>query len=165
MNKKSLLTLLFTAAISLSLGASAVAAKGYGAAGCGLGSIVFGNKPGLVQVLAATTNGTFYSQTLGITSGTSNCSDSGAFQEKQREVFAAVNMSGLEQEMAAGKGEKLTAFANLFGCPVSSAEQFGSMTRKNFEKLVRHTDEPSSLVKMIKQNIASDKTLAVACRI
>src|SRR6266571_3742686 len=42
----------------------------YGAAGCGLGSMVFGNQPGGVQVLAATTNATGI-QTFGITTGTS----------------------------------------------------------------------------------------------
>src|SRR3569832_2714255 len=47
--------------------------RAYGSAGCGLGSIVFGSQPGFIQILAATTNGTFASQTFGITSGTSDC--------------------------------------------------------------------------------------------
>ena len=60
--------------VALSLSAPvAVSANGYGAAGCGLGAIVFGSKPGMIQVLAATTNATFYSQTFGITTGTSEC--------------------------------------------------------------------------------------------
>ena len=64
-------------------------AAGYGDAGCGLGSIVFGSEQGGVQVLAATTNGTFYSQTFGITTGTSNCNPAGLVKlDKEREEFA-----------------------------------------------------------------------------
>ena len=47
----------------------------YGPAGCGLGSIVMGSKPGFMQVFAASTNGCSGSQTFGITTGTSNCKD------------------------------------------------------------------------------------------
>ncbi|HYG66757.1 MAG TPA: DUF3015 family protein, partial [Anaeromyxobacteraceae bacterium] len=47
----------------------------YGAAGCGLGSMAFGNTPGAVQILASTTNGLFGTQTFGITTGTSNCGE------------------------------------------------------------------------------------------
>ncbi len=50
----------------------------YGTAGCGLGSIVIGSKPGMMQIFAATTNGTSASQSFGITSGTSNCVDHGS---------------------------------------------------------------------------------------
>ena len=50
----------------------AMAADKYGTAGCGLGSLVFGNQKGIVQIFAATTNGLFGSQTFGITTGTSN---------------------------------------------------------------------------------------------
>ena len=42
--------------------------------GCGLGSLVIKDQSTvMLQVLAATTNGTSGSQTFGITSGTSNC--------------------------------------------------------------------------------------------
>ena len=37
-------------------GTGALAADRYGTAGCGLGSLVFGNQRGMVQVFAATTN-------------------------------------------------------------------------------------------------------------
>ncbi len=47
----------------------------YGTAGCGLGSMAFGNQKGAIQILAATTNGLFGTQTFGITSGTSNCGE------------------------------------------------------------------------------------------
>src|SRR3954464_7446787 len=50
----------------------------YGTAGCGLGSLVFGDQKGAIQILAATTNTTFGTQTFGITTGTSNCVDTAA---------------------------------------------------------------------------------------
>ena len=42
----------------------------YGTAGCGLGSMAFGDQPGGIQILAATTNGILGNQTFGITFGT-----------------------------------------------------------------------------------------------
>ena len=52
---------------------SASFAGSYGDAGCGFGSMIFGNQAGFMQVFAATTNGTSGSQTFGITTGTLNC--------------------------------------------------------------------------------------------
>jgi len=39
--------------------ASTSFAASYGSAGCGLGSVIFKDQPGIMQILAATTNGTF----------------------------------------------------------------------------------------------------------
>jgi hypothetical protein len=97
--------------------ASAAVAGSYGAAGCGLGSIVFGSQAGFVQVFAATTNGTSGSQTFGISSGTSNCvpaSKAEAFN-KQRE-FVNTNLASLASEMSQGNGETLAAFTQTLGC-------------------------------------------------
>ncbi len=73
---KSLIVVLATlgfAAAANAAGAGALKGNGtYGVAGCGLGSMVFGNQEGGIQVIAATLNGTGI-QTFGITSGTSNC--------------------------------------------------------------------------------------------
>src|SRR4051812_1818938 len=65
-----------------------VSGQGYGVAGCGLGSIVFGPKPGMIQIVAATLNGTG-GQTFAITSGTSNCDISEMSQ--QAAVFIEIN--------------------------------------------------------------------------
>ena len=58
-------------------------ARQYGMAGCGLGSLAF--EPGEGQISAATTNGTFYNQFFGISSGTLNCVD-GAIGEVAMEL-------------------------------------------------------------------------------
>lgn len=133
------------------------AAPGYGTAGCGLGSIVFGPGGGIVQIFAATTNGTYYNQMFGITSGTSNCVEGGAtgYIQQQQEVFVHVNYRGLQQEMAAGKGEKVTAFAGLLGC---NADQFGSVSQKAHSSLftAETAQNPSALLVAVKAAVVSN---------
>src|SRR5262245_21507042 len=59
---------------------------GYGMSGCGLGSILFGTDQNKVmQILAATSNGCFGSQTFGITSGTSNCVSGGVVKAEKEQ--------------------------------------------------------------------------------
>lgn len=102
--------------------------KGYGAAGCGLGSIVFGNEPGFVQVFAATTNGTFHSQTFGITTGTSNCEKQAKFASNERlNEFVRANMDNLAKDVARGHGEALDTLAELLGI---STEERGTVYTK-----------------------------------
>src|SRR5580704_4364926 len=86
----------------------------YGAAGCGLGSVIIHNG-GFVQIFAATTNGTFATQTFGITSGTSNCDDVGGWAESTR-VFVQANRVALTKDISRGKGETITDLAALAGC-------------------------------------------------
>ncbi len=101
---------------ALALAAPTVAYADYGMAGCGLGSIVI-SKDGFVQVFAATTNGTFSSQSFGITFGTSNCvSDGAVMVDKEQEMFVEANLDALERDIAAGGGEYLAAFTTLLGC-------------------------------------------------
>jgi hypothetical protein len=130
------LTLTAVAVFLLSLPVSVFAA-GYGAAGCGLGSMAFGSEPGGQQIFAATTNTTSGTQTFGITSGTSNCGDHGLVSMSQeREVFAQQNYTSLVKEMAQGEGESLYTLASLYQCPRESHQAFGAMVQKNFDHLV-----------------------------
>src|SRR5512144_2103362 len=117
--------------LSLMLVGSAFAAQkhgAYGAAGCGLGSLVFGNQPGMVQVLAATTNGTFGSQTFGITSGTSNCR-SGAFAQGTKN-FVEANREVVAKDTSRGSGEAIGALAVINSCADSA--KVGAALQKNF---------------------------------
>ena len=94
----------------------AAMAADYGMAGCGLGSMLI-KDDGIVQIFAATTNGTSYSQTFGITIGTSNCvSDGVVMADKEQEAFTELNLDNLQRDMAAGQGEYLAAFVTLLGC-------------------------------------------------
>jgi hypothetical protein len=98
----------------------AIKGKGaYGAAGCGLGSMAFGDQPGAVQILAATTNGLFGTQTFGITTGTSNCGP-GAMAEGTRNLVES-NRVALAKEAARGTGETIGALAVINRCEDSAA--------------------------------------------
>jgi len=89
----------------------------YGTAGCGLGSVVFGAEPGFAQVFAATTNGTSYTQTFGISSGTSNCvpaAKAAAFNSQR--LFLEQNFASVAMDAAQGDGETLRGLAATLGC-------------------------------------------------
>src|SRR5215471_19562951 len=98
----------------------------YGMAGCGLGSLLFGtDNSKLMQILAATTNGTFANQTFGITSGTSNCVEGGVVKaEREQAAFAEVNFQDLKRNMATGGGEYLASFSTLLGCEDTAKPTF-----------------------------------------
>jgi Protein of unknown function (DUF3015) len=103
----------------------------YGTAGCGLGSLLFGNEPGLVQVLAATTNGTGV-QTFGITSGTSNCGETAASTASTK-AFIQANRETVAKEIARGSGETISSITALAGCQDAAA--VGSTLQQSFSQI------------------------------
>jgi hypothetical protein len=118
--------------LAASSGADEAKAAPYGAAGCGLGSVVFGDAPGLVQVFAATTNGTFGSQTFGITFGTSNCIDSAGGVASTRS-FVETNREVLAKDISRGSGETIATLATLAGCEDESS--VGRTLQSNFGRI------------------------------
>lgn len=138
----------------------------YGMAGCGLGSLIFGpdNEP-VAQVLAATTNGTFATQTFGITSGTSNCASGGVIRaEREQAAFAEVNFDDLKRDMAAGGGEYLRSFSSLLGCEESARPAFFKMTQDRLETIIPSEKAgPIELVVATKGEIRANPVLARAC--
>lgn len=138
----------------------------YGMAGCGLGALVFGNENSTgKQILAATTNGTFGSQTFGITSGTSNCVSGGVVKaQREQAAFAEVNFQDLKANMASGGGEFLSSFATLLGCEDSAKHDLATMSQQKFEVIVPSTSTtPIQMLVTLKQQIKSSPTLAVRC--
>jgi hypothetical protein len=145
-------------AVLLTASTTLAADKGgaYGAAGCGLGSLVFGNQPGMVQVLAATTNGTFGSQTFGITSGTSNCG-SGAFAQGTKN-FVEANREVVAKDISRGGGEAIGALAVINSCTDSA--KVGAALQKNFSAIFpteSATDE--QVTAQILKTLHADPTL------
>jgi hypothetical protein len=130
----------------------------YGAAGCGLGSIVFGSKPGFMQVFAATTNGSFGTQTFGITSGTSNCGGGGgggmaakSFIETNREAFA--------KDVSRGSGETIANLATLSGCQDSKA--VAASLQRNFKTIFPSAKATNTEVSTAAiESLKADKQLA-----
>lgn len=108
------------------LGFGSAHAASYGVAGCGLGSIVFKDERGPVQIIAATLNGTGV-QTFGITTGTSNCND-GANLIK---AYIETNHEAIKTAAARGQGEALVGLAKVYNC--QNADALSNALRTNFE--------------------------------
>ena len=103
--------------------------------GCGLGSLIIKNQNTVVlQVLAATTNGTSGNQTFGITSGTSNCDKPSNFVSNDKlNKFVSENMDELVMDISAGQGETLTTVAKLMN--VEDTKAFSSKLQANFTNI------------------------------
>lgn len=152
-------SLLVTGAVLLAA-AQAGAADKYGTAGCGLGSMVFGNQKGIVQIFAATTNGLFGSQTFGITTGTSNCGDTGGGLASTK-AFIETNREALAKDISRGQGETVKNLATLAGC--SDAGAVGATLQKNFTSIFPSAAAPSDQVAgAIVDTLRSEKTLSCA---
>ncbi|ALA60931.1 DUF3015 domain-containing protein [Nitrospira moscoviensis] len=134
--------------------------------GCGLGKLAWsdykGQKEIAPQVLMATTNGTFGSQTFGISSGTSGCTNDGKIMaEHKTTVFASLNLDALSAEMAQGQGEHLASLASLMGVPAENHAAFFAMTQERYTSLVKAGEtSPVALVKALNDAIAGHPVLA-----
>ena len=134
--------------------------------GCGLGKLAWQNYPHqktiAVQTMEATTNGTFYSQTFGISSGTSGCTNDGKFWAQEKvNVFAALNFENLAQDMAQGQGEHLASLATLMGIPAAQQPAFFAMTHEKYASLVSAGEtSPVALVKALNEAVATHPMLA-----
>jgi len=107
----------------------------YGTAGCGLGSMVFGNQPGIVQVFAATTNVTGI-QVFGITTGTSNCGPGiMAASNTRLNEFMVANLDSVAKEMAIGRGESLDAMAELMAIPAGERVAVYGVLQANYASI------------------------------
>jgi hypothetical protein len=106
--------------------------KGYGPAGCGLGSLIFKPDSGFTQIFAATTNGTSGTQTFGITTGTSNCEDTRGGQTSAR-AFVETNRVALAKDIARGQGETIASLTELAGC--HDAARVGQTLQRSFKQI------------------------------
>ncbi len=137
--------------------------QSYGAAGCGLGSVIFGDKHGIVQVIAATTNATAYNQTFGISSGTSNCDTSEGKKSASLGVYVEANRIALAHDMARGNGETLAGLSKVIGCQDSS--KLGGVLQKNYTEIFPNASVDSKTVSQsILKTVRQDHSLATTCQ-
>ena len=126
-------------------------AAGVGAAGnpdngpgCGLGKLAwmdYGSQKQIApQVMMATTNGTFGSQTFGISSGTSGCTNDGVIMKNKHINMASRAFESLAQEMAQGRGEHLASLAALLGVPEEALPEFFALVQEKYTLLVGSDD-------------------------
>jgi len=134
--------------------------------GCGLGKLAWGDYKGqkeiAPQVLMATTNGTFGSQTFGISTGTSGCTNDGKVMGQSKTImFAEMNFENLSQEMAQGHGEHLASMATLMGVPADHQAEFFALTQERYTSLVKAGEaSPVAMVKALNEAVATHPVLA-----
>jgi hypothetical protein len=115
--------------------------------GIGLGTMIFGDRDGLIsQISAATTNGSFGNQTFAISSGTLGAKRPSSFvQNEQMKNFVKDNMDGLARNVAAGSGETLDTLAELMNVQAADRAAFAKTLQANFSHIftsatVTHTE-------------------------
>jgi hypothetical protein len=128
----------------------------YGSAGCGVGSIIFGDKEGIVQVLAVTTNGISANQTFGITSGTLNCGAAASDSAKVTQ-FIETNREALAKDIARGEGETINSIAKLAGC--QDTAKVGGELKANFKSIFPTAKTSNQDVSKSVINTMKSKTL------
>ena len=147
-------------AILLALPAAASAGT-YGTAGRGLGAVVFGDKKGMIQIVAATLNGTGV-QTFGITSGTSECTDKSKNAMLDQESFIRTNFASVMRDAAAGQGEYVSTLATLLGCNEAVHPEFFSLLQREHGQLFSSTDQ-NTVLSNVKKAAAENQQLRTAC--
>lgn len=129
---------------SLTLGGGLVAALLFVAApahahdaGCGLGTMMWSGQSGMgFKLFASTTNGWFGTQTLGITLGTSGCSQGGAVASAQQlQMFVGSNLDQIARDMAVGDGETLQVIATLLEVAPDDRDAFYRLTQARFAEV------------------------------
>src|SRR5436309_12522784 len=141
------------------------AANPYNGPGCGLGKLAWSdyrNQNNIApQVMMATTNGTFGSQTFGISSGTSGCTNDGTIMAEEKvNVFAAANYDSLSQEMARGGGEHLASLAELMGVPEETRPEFFALAQTQYATLVASGNTtPTAMIETLQSGIKTHPNL------
>lgn len=136
--------------------------------GCGLGKLAWSDfkrqKDIAPQVFMATTNGTFGSQTFGISFGTSGCTNDGkVWAEQKTEVFVASTFDNLAVDMARGQGEHLEALAVLLGVPTEQRPTFYALAQERYGELVgRGEASPNAMIKALDEAVTGHPVLASA---
>jgi hypothetical protein len=107
--------------------------------GCGLGTMLWENKAddsSISQALQATTNGTFGSQTFGLSTGTSECKQPTRFVKNEKvNQFVAHNIDNIAKDIAMGKGESLDTLAELMEVSADKRPAFYSKLQVNFSRI------------------------------
>ena len=112
-------------------------AAGENNVGCGWGSKVFDGQSGVApQVLAATSNNFYGTQTFAITSGTSGCTQDGTVKSSWKTaLFIDGNKEKLARDMSVGSGEALDALAHLLGVQEQDRAAFNRAAKDNMAQI------------------------------
>lgn len=128
--------------------------------GCGVGTQVWAGQKGVVpKILAATTNGIFTNQLLGITFGTLGCRQGGTVTA-QVVTFTNENAETLARDMAVGQGESLNVLAELMQIKPQDKDRFFKVSKANFGEIYSADNQNTLQVLASLQNVmAKDDVL------
>lgn len=128
--------------------------------GCGVGTQVWAGQKGVVpKILAATTNGIFTNQLLGITFGTLGCRQGGTVTA-QVVTFTNENAESLARDMAVGQGESLNVLAELMQIKPQDKDRFFKISKANFGEIYSANNQNTLQVLASLQNVmAKDDVL------
>ncbi|MEB6666102.1 DUF3015 domain-containing protein [Acinetobacter vivianii] len=122
-------------ALAALLAAGSTVAMADNDVGCGVGTQVWAGKKGVApKILAATTNGIFTNQLLGITFGTLGCRQGGTVTA-QVVTFTNENAEALARDMAVGQGESLNVLAELMQIKANDKARFFAVSKANFAEI------------------------------
>jgi hypothetical protein len=156
---------LFAIFVIGSLGISeALAADG--SSGCGPGWYVLKDNSLVSSSLRSTTNGMLFPvYTIGMTIGTSNCTQHKLVLKEQESLhFATMNHFELKSEIAKGHGEYLSAFAETMGCPAKAQDRLNEQLRLNYSKIYSDSMvRPEKVLEEVYHTIFSDRDLTNQC--
>jgi hypothetical protein len=143
------------------LGASSMA---FAQPGCGVGAMIWKGQSGIApHVLAATTNGTLFNQTFGMTSGTLGCSTNASVQSMA--MYMDSNIDKVARDMSRGNGENLDTLAVLLGVEPADRDSFRSVLQDNFAAIFPNADTTSdqavsAIVALLQQDSGLNKYVA-----
>lgn len=130
----------------------------YGMNGCGLWSLIIQGKDQGSQlgIFALKTLVFPDFQTSAISTGSSNCVNSGTRQAMldEQNVFVQVNLDVLEKEAAQGQGETLESFSELLGCKDHKA--FAEWSQSNYHLIFSQRD-PGSVIENYRLQLHSNE--------
>ena len=159
MRRLVLIAALLLSSTALAADSTTSALKGsgaYGTAGCGLGSLAFGSQPGAIQILAATTNSLFGTQTFGITTGTSNCGPGMVAQGTKN--FVEANREVLAMDMSRGQGETIGALTWMAGC--NNSQAVGAALQSRYSTIIPSEKASSQeIADKLLETLKADKSL------
>lgn len=108
-----------------------------GSSGCGPGWYVLKENSMVSSALRYVTNGILFPiSTLGMTFGTSNCTQHKLVKTEQQSLhFATMNYFELKSEMAKGQGPYLAAMAATIGCPQQIQGEFNQQLKQSYKQV------------------------------
>ena len=137
-----------------------------GSSGCGPGWYLFKKNTLVSSSLRVTTNAVLFPiTTIGMTIGTSNCSQHSLVKNEKKSLhFVINNYYEVKSEIAKGGGEFLSALTHTLGCTSDATAQLSSELRKNYGKMFnKNSVKPDKVLLEIYNTIFTNSSLTHQC--